>query len=165
MTGLGLFHPGHLSWVRQTTTNSLYVSSLVVLVTYTDHTLQMWLRPSINHGVPVIIGVLHHTRSPTKHILPPTWVLTYLGTSLEESIQSTKPHHSMWWWSCVPAHHEKCPCQVWGHYSSTVYIAEAAIWRHLSFLIISITYFVVAAHHEWYVNVSCQTRMGRLWWG
>ena len=25
----------------------------------------------------------------------------------------------------------------------------------------SITYFIAPAHHEWYVNVSCEARMGR----
>ena len=59
------------------TTNSSYASSLVVLVTDTDHTLQMWLGSSIKCGVPVIIGFLHLTRSPTN-----THLTYYLGTKL-----------------------------------------------------------------------------------
>ena len=77
------------------TTHPLYISSLVVLVTYIDHTPQMWLGPFIKYEVPVITGILYYTRSHTTHILPTNWVLHYLGISLEDSLLSRAPSHSI----------------------------------------------------------------------
>jgi hypothetical protein len=125
----------------------------------------MWLGLPIKHGVPAVIGSLHHTRSPTN-----THLTYYLGTKLSRYLDrgistghlDTSSHVMMVLCPCSPrqvAMPSMRPLILYRLHSSKQLIEGTCLFYFDS----SITYFI--SHHERCVNVSCWDDSGKDWVG